>query len=88
MVEAAAVAVAPPEGGPDRLVVFVVVDSERGDIDPQVTQAEMQAGIRHHLNPLFRIHDVVVVDELPRTASNKVMRRTLRAGYSSGTVGG
>jgi len=41
----------------------------------------MQDRIRTHLNPLFRIHEVVVVDALPRTASHKVMRRTLRNGY-------
>ncbi len=31
------------------------------------------------LNPLFRVWRVELVDVLPRTASNKVMRRELRA---------
>jgi acetyl-CoA synthetase len=44
----------------------------------------MQQAIRKQLNPLFKIHDVVVVDSLVRTASNKVMRRVLRAQYEEG----
>jgi acetyl-CoA synthetase len=80
IIECAAVAVPPPEGGPDRLVIFVVV-SDEDSVDPDALKAEMQDRIRTHLNPLFRIHEVVVVDALPRTASHKVMRRTLRNGY-------
>ena len=34
--------------------------------------------IHEQLNPLFRIEHVCLVKSLPRTASNKVMRRTLR----------
>jgi acetyl-CoA synthetase len=30
------------------------------------------------LNPLFKIHQVTVIDALPRTASHKIMRRVLR----------
>ena len=41
----------------------------------------MAEAIRAELNPLFKVHDVVVVDALPRTASNKVMRRVLRRQY-------
>ena len=76
--EAAAVAVPPSSGGPDRLVVFVVPD---GAFDAEETRRGMQEAIRSHLNPLFRIHDVVPVDALPRTASQKVMRRVLRTNY-------
>ena len=78
--EVAAVAVEPPGGGPSRLVVFAV---PRPGFVPDVaawTKA-MQAAIRSELNPLFKIQDVVVVDTLPRTASAKVMRRTLRKAY-------
>ena len=32
---------------------------------------------------LFKIADVALVDALPRTASNKVMRRVLRAQYAA-----
>ena len=43
----------------------------------------MQSRIRRDLNPLFKISDTVVVDELPRTPSAKVKRRALRADYAS-----
>ncbi len=74
--EAAAIAVEPPGGGPSRLVVYVV--PEPGGLP---APEALQAAIRDELNPLFKIHDVVEVASLPRTASAKVMRRELRAGY-------
>jgi acetyl-CoA synthetase len=79
VVDVAAVAVPPHGGGPDRLVVFVVRGDDAPDADTMA--AAMQERIRSHLNPLFRIHQVVPVDELPRTASHKVMRRVLRSEY-------
>ena len=81
--EVAAVAVPPVEGGPDRLILFVVpVSGETTVDDPDLLRDEMQELIRVRLNPLYRIHDVVIVDSLPRTASHKVMRRLLRSGYT------
>ena len=78
--ELAAIASSPAEGGPARLIVFVV--QQRGaEVDLGTVRHEMQGQVRRVLNPLFRIHDVVAVDSLPRTASNKVMRRSLRASY-------
>lgn len=82
IVECAAVAVPPPGGGPDRLVVFVAVGAATS-VDLDALASDMQDRLRAHLNPLFRIHEVVVVDALPRTASHKVMRRTLRSGYTA-----
>ncbi|MAE64652.1 MAG: AMP-dependent synthetase [Phycisphaeraceae bacterium] len=76
--ESAAIAVTPPGGGPDRLVLYVV---PRGDVDAEALKAAAQAAMRNELNPLFKVDDVVLADALPRTASNKVMRRALRAGY-------
>lgn len=37
-----------------------------------------QQAIRSSLNPLFKLERVLLRDSLPRTASNKVMRRLLR----------
>jgi acetyl-CoA synthetase len=75
--ETAAVAVSIPS----KLVVFAVpepgADPERG------LKGAMQSAIKEHLNPLFRIHDVVRLDALPRTASNKIMRRVLRERYDA-----
>jgi acetyl-CoA synthetase len=76
--ECAAVAVQPGGEGADRLVVFAVLGEER---DADGLRAELGRLLAVRLNPLFKIHDVVVVDSLPRTASNKLMRRTLRARY-------
>ncbi len=74
--EVAAVAVEPSGGGPSRLVMFVVPEANGGP-----DREALQAAISVHLNPLFKIHEVIEVGALPRTASAKVMRRELRAGY-------
>jgi acetyl-CoA synthetase len=78
--ETAAVAVSSPDGGPGRLIVYAVPVGER-PTDAAALRTEMQDAIRTRLNPLFKVHEVVIVDALPRTASNKMMRRTLRADY-------
>ena len=77
--ETAAVAVSPEDGGPSQLVIYTVqVASESGKPTKQEIHEALQVELSQHLNPLFRIHDVVIMDALPRTASNKVMRRLLR----------
>jgi acetyl-CoA synthetase len=86
-VETAAVAVAAPGGGPDRLVVFAVVKEEGKALGAELLKSEMQQAMRDHLNPLFHIEHVVMVDSLPRTASNKVMRRVLRNQYADALKG-
>lgn len=62
------------------LVVYIVPAGEMQWSADDLRFA-MQQAIAARLNPLFKIHDVVITDSLPRTASNKVMRRTLRAEY-------
>jgi acetyl-CoA synthetase len=74
--EAAAVSVQPGDEGPERLVLFVVPAGER---DRAELRRELERTIARRLNPLFKVHDVVLVDALPRTASQKLMRRALRA---------
>ena len=78
--EVAAIAVSPPDGGPSQLVIYAVLlpGANTGSL-----ATSLQSAIRGHLNPLFRIHNVIVVDALPRTASNKIMRRILRDEQSS-----
>ena len=82
IIETAAVSTS---SGPSTLVIFAVLDTPPDGSqskDPQKAPAElkstMQAAISQNLNPLFRISQVVPVDSLPRTASNKIMRRLLR----------
>jgi acetyl-CoA synthetase len=77
--EAAAVAVQPEGEGAERLVVFAVLADEIQHAD---LQKELAVAIASGLNPLFKIHDLVLVDSLPRTASNKLMRRELRRQYA------
>ena len=77
--ETAAVAVSPEDGGPSQLVIYtVLIALESGRPTKQEVHDTLQVALSQYLNPLFRIHDVVIVDALPRTASNKVMRRLLR----------
>lgn len=83
--ECAAVAVQPEGDGAERLVIFAVC---RGETGAEALRREIGAMISRNLNPLFRLHDLVILDALPRTASNKVMRRELRAGYSRRPAGG
>ena len=79
--QSAAIAVS-PGGGPSLLVIYAVCDGG-AILDGEKLKAAMQNAIKRDLNPLFKIHDLVVVDALPRTASNKVMRRVLRDRYIS-----
>lgn len=46
-----------------------------------------QTAIKTKLNPLFHVFDIVITSELPRTASNKIMRRVLRDNYVSNRDG-
>lgn len=78
--ESAAIAVAPQEGGPDQLIVYYV---EIKKIEKNIALREIQQLIKKQINPLFKASDVVVISELPRTASGKVMRRNLRKQYTS-----
>ena len=76
--ETAAVAISPKDGGPSRLVIYAVLAALEAAPAKQELHATLQTALSDHLNPLFRIHEVVIVDALPRTASNKIMRRLLR----------
>ncbi len=79
--EAAAIAVPIQGGGPSKLIVYVVPEDGADMTD---LKDDMTAAIRKRLNPLFKVHSVVTLDQLPRTASNKVKRRELRKHYLEG----
>ncbi|MSU69878.1 MAG: AMP-dependent synthetase [Opitutaceae bacterium] len=81
--ETAAVAVPPPGGGPSRLIIFTVIEPG-ATASVESLRVALQQTIKAQLNPLFKIHEVRVLDSLPRTATNKVMRRELRAAYLKG----
>jgi len=79
--ESAAIAVTPKDGGPSLLVVYYVALGNAITKTNCLKQA--QTVVRKQLNPLFKVSDLVKIDALPRTVSNKVMRRKLRADYET-----
>lgn len=90
VLETAAVAVPPPGGGPDRLWIIAVPNGEKASsgtepepepapLDPAALRGLFAEAVRRGLNPLFRVHGVLIAPEgLPRNASNKILRRVLR----------
>jgi acetyl-CoA synthetase len=78
IIELAAIAISPRDRGPSQLIIFTATSAE---LDKTMVMKEMQKRINQHLNPLFKIHEVVFTKELPKTASNKIMRRLLRKQY-------
>ena len=77
--ESAAIAVSPRGGGPSLLVVYYVEKTSDNSENERLIMANQI--IKKKLNPLFKISGLVKIDTLPRTASNKVMRRKLRDLY-------
>ena len=85
--ESAAVSVQPEGEGAEQLIAYVVAKEsakEKESLDANRLRRELGSMVAKSLNPLFKIEDVRVVDALPRTASNKIMRRKLRSQYTSG----
>ena len=76
VLESAAVAYQEPNGGPEKLAVFVQL--KNASIKTETLQQELQKIIQSELNPLFRISILIFKDTFPRTASNKLMRKDLR----------
>src|SRR5690606_22092489 len=74
--ESAAIAVLTPGGGPSELVVYYV-ESRSKELENERLNLVNQV-IKKDLNPLFKATKLIKLKNLPRTASNKVMRRTLR----------
>ncbi|GMN67967.1 hypothetical protein TIFTF001_037049 [Ficus carica] len=77
VLETAAVSVAPVNGGPEQLVIFVVLKKGYNS-DAEYLRTKFSKVIQSNLNPLFKVSFVKIVPEFPRTASNKLLRRVLR----------
>ncbi|KAH9778423.1 putative acyl-activating enzyme 17 (peroxisomal) [Citrus sinensis] len=79
VLETAAIGVPPPDGGPEQLTI-VVVFKDSNYTPPDLNQLRMSfnSAVQKKLNPLFKVSHVVPLPSLPRTATNKVMRRVLR----------
>ncbi|KAB1218864.1 Protein kinase G11A [Morella rubra] len=79
VLETAAIGVPPSGGGPEQLVIAVVFkdpDNMKADLDQ--LKKSFNSAVQKNLNPLFRVSQAVPFSSLPRTATNKVMRRVLR----------
>ncbi|KAK7400120.1 hypothetical protein VNO78_11320 [Psophocarpus tetragonolobus] len=77
ILETAAISVAPANGGPEQLVIFVVLKKGYNS-NAETLKRKFSKAIQSNLNPLFKVSLVKVVPEFPRTASNKLLRRVLR----------
>ncbi|XP_047325723.1 probable CoA ligase CCL12 [Impatiens glandulifera] len=77
IVETAAVSISPPTGGPEQLAIFVVL-RHGFTAEPEMLKTKLTKTIQMNLNPLFKVSYVKIVEEFPRTASNKLLRRVLR----------
>jgi acetyl-CoA synthetase len=77
--DCAAIGVQPGGEGAEQLVVWVVGHDPIDD--PETLRAELGRLLATEVNPLFKIREVIPIDSLPRTASNKVMRRELQERY-------
>ncbi|CAM8961412.1 unnamed protein product [Rhodiola kirilowii] len=77
ILETAAVSTQPAGGGPEVLVIFVVLKTGH-TVDPNELKSILSRAIQKNLNPLFKVRQVKIVPEFPRTATNKLLRRVLR----------
>ncbi|CAL5372133.1 unnamed protein product [Camellia sinensis] len=83
ILEAAAVGVPPQGGGPERLVIAVVFkDSSESARDLNKLRTAFNSALQNKLNPFFKVSHIVPITSLPRTATNKVMRRVLRQQFA------
>ncbi|MFL6026997.1 MAG: acetate--CoA ligase [Friedmanniella sp.] len=59
------------------VVAFVILRSEAGDGGPDVVQ-ELRTHVAKEIGPIAKPRQIMVVEELPKTRSGKIMRRLLR----------
>ncbi|MCR6689109.1 acetate--CoA ligase [Cellulomonas sp.] len=77
--EAAVVGAADETTG-QAVVAFVILrgDAGVGDTSPDGVQAQLRAHVAKEIGPIAKPRQVLVVPELPKTRSGKIMRRLLR----------
>ncbi len=81
IIESAAIASQSKNGGPEKLVLFVHLKHAVSNLAQ--LQTELQKQIQTELNPFFKISAIVIKEQFPRTASNKLMRKELRKEYQN-----
>ena len=78
--ETAAIAIANKTGGPEQLIIYAVLQDNLTN-DLAMLKNSLQQAIKNNLNPLFKIAELIIIPALPKTASNKIMRKELRKHY-------
>ncbi len=78
--DVAVIAARPKEGGEDLVVAFVVCND---NYVPEMKRACTRA-IKAHSPQLAKLHDVVQINAIPRTASNKTRHVWLKEDYEAG----
>ncbi|PON65219.1 AMP-dependent synthetase/ligase [Parasponia andersonii] len=63
-----------PVGGPEQLVIFVVLKNGHNS-EAEKLRTKFSKAIQSNINPLFKVSFAKIVPEFPRTASNKLLRR-------------
>ena len=74
--EAAVVGATDPTTG-QAIVAFVILRSEAGDGGADVVQ-ELRSHVAKEIGAIAKPRQIIVVEELPKTRSGKIMRRLLR----------
>ncbi|MFT4166049.1 MAG: acetate--CoA ligase [Microlunatus sp.] len=59
------------------IVAFVILRADAGDGGPDVV-AELRAHVAKEIGPIAKPRQIMIVEELPKTRSGKIMRRLLR----------
>jgi len=78
VVECASVSIQKIGESLEKLIVFAVVNKT---IPKEKLLFDLKTMISKRLNPLFKINRLIITNKLPRTASNKLMRKKLRSQY-------
>ena len=60
------------------VVAFVIMRQSAGEVDEEAEVAELRAHVAKEIGPIARPRQIMIVPELPKTRSGKIMRRLLR----------
>ena len=75
ILESAAISVQLQGEATEKLIFYIV---PKVNVEIENLKKELNSMLAKRLNPLFKIFKIVTIDKLPRTASNKIIRRLLR----------
>jgi acetyl-CoA synthetase len=73
--ELAAIGQPDSSGGPDQLIIFAVTETMQ---ETDSLKKLLQQQLKKNLNPLFKIQQLILLPSLPKTSSNKIIRKQLK----------